>query len=158
MARLSRLVGPGRALEILVGADDFTGELAERYGYVNRAVPDAEFDTFIDRFARRVAGFEKEAIVGTKAFVNEATLPPVSELAPNMDAFFASVARPEVQARAIALFQKGLQTRCERPTVGCGAVRMRLFFLVRTAGIVLGETIDGIRLANPSWSGTPRFA
>jgi len=47
---------------------------------------------------------------------------------------------------------------CERPTVGCGAVRMRLFFLVRTAGIVLGETIDGIRLANPSWSGTPRFA
>jgi enoyl-CoA hydratase/carnithine racemase len=113
MARLSRLVGRGRALEILVGADDFTGELAERYGYVNRAVPDAELDTVIDRFARRVAGFEKEAIVGTKAFVNEGTLPPISELAPNMDAFFASVARPEVQARAIALFQKGLQTRSE---------------------------------------------
>jgi len=81
MARLSRLVGRGRALEILVGADDFTGELAERYGYVNRAVPDAELATFIDRFARRVAGFEKEAIMGTKAFVNEATLPPISELA-----------------------------------------------------------------------------
>ena len=113
MARLSRLVGRGRALEILVGADDFTGELAERYGYVNRAVPDTELDTFIDRFARRVAGFEKEAIVGAKAFVNEATLPLVSELAPNMDAFFASVARPEVQDREIALFQKGLQTRSE---------------------------------------------
>jgi hypothetical protein len=51
--------------------------------------------------------------VGTKAFVNEATLPPISELALNMDAFFASVARSEVQARAIALFQKGLQTRSE---------------------------------------------
>ena len=97
MARLSRLVGPGRALEILVGADDFTGELAERYRYVNRAVPDTELDTFIDRFARRVAGFEKEAIVGTKAFVNEATLPPgVSELAPNMDAFFVSASRFEL--------------------------------------------------------------
>ena len=97
----------------MVGADDFTGELGERYGYVNQAVPDAEFDNFIDRFARRVAGFEKEAIVGAKAFVNEATLPLVSELTPNMDAFFASVARPEVQDRAIALFQKGLQTRSE---------------------------------------------
>jgi hypothetical protein len=60
-----------------------------------------------------VAGFEKEAILGTKAFVYEATLPAISELAPNMDAFFASVARPEVQARAITLFQKGLQTRSE---------------------------------------------
>ena len=45
--------------------------------------------------------------------LNEATLPPISKLAPNMDAFFASVARPEIQARAIALFQKGLQTRSE---------------------------------------------
>jgi hypothetical protein len=60
-----------------------------------------------------VAGLEKEAIVGTKGYVNEATLPPTSELATNMDAFFTSVARPEVQARAIALFQKGLQTRSE---------------------------------------------
>jgi hypothetical protein len=68
--QLQQQVGRGRAIEILVGADDFTGELAERYGYVNRAVPDAELDTFIDCFARRVAGFEKEAIVGTKAFVN----------------------------------------------------------------------------------------
>ena len=50
----------------------------------------------MDRFAKRVAGFEKEAIVGTKAFVNEATLPPVSELAPNMDAFFASASRFEL--------------------------------------------------------------
>jgi len=62
MARLSRLVGRGRALEILIGSDDFAGDLAERYGYVNRAVPDAELDTFVETFARRIAGFEKEAI------------------------------------------------------------------------------------------------
>jgi hypothetical protein len=57
----------------LVGADDFTGELTERYGYVNRAIPEAEFDTFIDRFARRVAGFEKEAIVAPRPL---STRPP----------------------------------------------------------------------------------
>src|SRR5215469_15671995 len=72
-------------------------------GFVDDEQVCRELDTLIDRSARRVAGFEKEAIVGTKAFVNEATLPPISELAPNMDAFFASVARPEVQARARAL-------------------------------------------------------
>jgi len=54
--------GTRRALEILIGSDDFAGDLAERYGYVNRAVPDAELDTFVETFARRIAGFEKEAI------------------------------------------------------------------------------------------------
>lgn len=113
MARLSRLVGRGRALEILIGADDIPGDVAERYGYVNRAVPDAEFDAFVRGFAKRVAGFEKESIKVTKNFVDQVTLPPVSELAPNMPAFFASVARPEMQARAMALFKAGLQTRAE---------------------------------------------
>ncbi|MDA9451176.1 MULTISPECIES: enoyl-CoA hydratase/isomerase family protein [unclassified Bradyrhizobium] len=113
MARLSRLVGRGRALEILVGADDIPGDVAERYGYVNRAVPDAEFSAFVHGFAKRVAGFEKESIKVTKDFVDQATLPPVSELAANMPAFFASVARPETQARAMALFKAGLQTRAQ---------------------------------------------
>ena len=48
MARLPRLLGRGRAMEILLGGDDFDGELAERYGYVNRALPDAELDSFVD--------------------------------------------------------------------------------------------------------------
>jgi len=113
MARLSRLVGRGRALEILIGADDIRADVAERYGYVNRAVPDAEFEGFIDAYARRVAGFEKETIKVTKGFVDDVTLPPLTELAPNMAAFFASVARPETQARAMALFKQGLQTRAD---------------------------------------------
>ncbi len=113
MARLSRLVGRGRALEILIGSDDFAGDVAECYGYVNRAVPDAELDTFVETFARRIAGFEKEAIQVTKRFVDEVTLPPIGELTPNMNAFFASVARPETQSRAMALFKAGLQTRAD---------------------------------------------
>jgi enoyl-CoA hydratase/carnithine racemase len=113
MARLSRLVRRGHALEILIGADDFAGDVAERYGYVNRALPDAELDTFVETFARRMAGFEKEPIQVTKRFVDGVPLPPTGELAPNMNAFFASAARPETQSRAIALFKAGLQTRAD---------------------------------------------
>lgn len=53
-AWLPRLMGRGWALEVLLGADDFRGDLAERYGYVNRALPDAELDEFVDRFANRL--------------------------------------------------------------------------------------------------------
>ena len=55
MARLPRLMGRGRALEVLLGADDVGGELAELYGYVNRSLPDSELDDFVDRLARRIA-------------------------------------------------------------------------------------------------------
>ncbi|SDZ52627.1 Enoyl-CoA hydratase/carnithine racemase [Asanoa ishikariensis] len=108
-AWLPRLMGRGRALEVLLGADDFPGDLAERYGYVNRALPDAELNDFVDRFARRIAGFEKEAIVGTKNLVNRVDLPSDDEFVAALNGFFESVARPSVQARAAALFALGLQ-------------------------------------------------
>jgi len=58
MARLPRLIGRGRALEVFLGADDFPGDLAERYGYVNRSLPDAELDEFVDSLASRIASFD----------------------------------------------------------------------------------------------------
>ncbi|MCI0431078.1 MAG: enoyl-CoA hydratase/isomerase family protein [Rhodospirillales bacterium] len=61
MARLPRLIGRGRALEVLLSADDIGGDLAERYGYVNRSLPDAELDGFVDALARRIASFDKQA-------------------------------------------------------------------------------------------------
>ncbi len=70
MARLARLVGRGRAAEILLGADDLPAELAERYGYVNRVLPDAGLAGFVDVFARRIAGFDKVAVEGTKALLD----------------------------------------------------------------------------------------
>ena len=76
MARLGGLMGRGRALEVILGADDFNADLAERYGYINRALPDAGIEAFVDAFARRLASFEKHALVGAKALMNEVTLPP----------------------------------------------------------------------------------
>lgn len=111
MARLGGLVGRGRALEIVLGADDFPGDLAERYGYVNRALPDDELDEFVDRFARRIAGFEKYAIMETKILVDQVTLPEDALFPPALDQFFISTARPETRARMARLLDSGLQTR-----------------------------------------------
>jgi enoyl-CoA hydratase/carnithine racemase len=107
MARLPRLLGRGRALEILLGADDIPGDLAERYGYVNRSFPDGELDAFVDAFATRIASFDKQAIAATKQLVNVASLPPDSEIAPEWDAFLASLGRPASQARITTLMARG---------------------------------------------------
>ena len=66
MARLPRLIGRGRALEVLLGADDIDGELAELHGYVNRALPDSVLDEFVDRLARRIVSFGGQAMAETK--------------------------------------------------------------------------------------------
>ena len=70
MARLPRLIGRARALEVLLGSEDIGGELAEAYGYVNRALPDAELDGFVDALATRISAFDKWAIANTKRLVN----------------------------------------------------------------------------------------
>jgi enoyl-CoA hydratase/carnithine racemase len=108
MARLPRLIGRGRALEVLLGADDISGDLAERYGYVNRALPDAELDAFVEALATRIASFDKKAIAETKNFVNVASLPADAEIAPEWDACIASIQRPAAQRRISALLERGL--------------------------------------------------
>lgn len=107
MARLPRLIGRGRALEVLLGADDIRGDLAELYGYVNRSLPDAELDAFVDALARRIASFDKQAIGETKRLVNLASLPADKEIALEWDAFIAAVGRPSTQARIKKLFERG---------------------------------------------------
>jgi enoyl-CoA hydratase/carnithine racemase len=106
MARLPLLIGRGRALEVLLSSDDIGGELAEAYGYVNRALPDAELDGFVDALATRIAAFDKWAIAKTKSLVN-ASLPPDVEMAAGWDACMASVARPATQARLKAFMELG---------------------------------------------------
>ena len=109
MAHLTRLVGRGRAMEIMVGADDINGDIAERYGYVNRSLPDAKLDSFVDELAMRIASFDRQAVIDTKKLVNAANLPTDAELQASWDAFIASVQRPAAQARLKALIDKGLQ-------------------------------------------------
>jgi enoyl-CoA hydratase/carnithine racemase len=106
MARLPLLMDRGRALEVLLSSDDIGGELAQAYGYVNRALPDAELDGFVDALATRIAAFDKWAIANTKRLVN-ASLPPDVEIAAGWDACMASVARPAAQARLKAFFELG---------------------------------------------------
>ncbi|MDR6955604.1 enoyl-CoA hydratase/carnithine racemase [Ancylobacter sp. 3268] len=113
MARLAQLMGRGRALEAVLAADDFPGRLAERYGYVNRALPDGELDVFVDGLARRIAGFDKAAITEAKRLVDAASLPANAAFPPALERFFESVARPETKARTRGLLDHGLQVRSE---------------------------------------------
>jgi len=107
MARLPRLIGRGRALEVFLGADDFPADLAERYGYVNRSLPDAQLDEFVDALATRIASFDKRVISETKHFVDVASLPPDYEIAPEWDVCFASIMRPAAQQRIKKLMERG---------------------------------------------------
>jgi enoyl-CoA hydratase/carnithine racemase len=126
MARLPRLMGRGRALEVLLGADDVPGDLAELYGYVNRALPDVELDTFVDALARRIASFDKQAIADTKRLVDVASLPTDAEIAPEWDTFLASVERPASQIRIKALMERGFHK--------AGDVESRLGYYVGELG------------------------
>src|SRR5215475_12109404 len=105
MARLPRLIGRSRALEVLLGSDDIRADLAEAYGYVNRSIPDAELDDFVDALANRIASFDKWAIANTKRLVNANSLPPDVEMAAGWEACMASIARPAAQQRIKALFE-----------------------------------------------------
>jgi enoyl-CoA hydratase/carnithine racemase len=107
MARLPRLIGRGRALEVLLGSDDISGDLAESYGYVNRSLPDAELDEFVDALANRISSFDKWAIGNTKRLVNAASLPPDVEVDAGWDACIASVLRPTTQERIKGLMARG---------------------------------------------------
>lgn len=110
MARLSRLVGRGRALEILLVADDLDGARAEQYGYVNRAVADDQLDDEVEAIATRLARFDHEALACTKSYVDEVTLPADGEFVPALADFFESFGRPVQQARLARLEELGLNT------------------------------------------------
>ena len=116
MARLPRLMGRGRALEVLLGAEDINGDLAERYGYVNRSLPDEQLDGFVDALAMRIASFDKKAIADTKRLVDLASLPPDPEIAAGWNAFIDSVQRPPAQAKIKQLMSLGLQTNSDVET------------------------------------------
>jgi enoyl-CoA hydratase/carnithine racemase len=106
MARLPQLIGRNRALEVLLSSQDIHADQAEAYGYVNRALPDAELDAFVDALATRIAGFDKWAIANTKRLVNT-SLPPDVELGAGWDACMASLGRPAAQERIKALLARG---------------------------------------------------
>jgi enoyl-CoA hydratase/carnithine racemase len=106
MARLPELIGRNRALEVLLSSEDIRGEQAEAYGYVNRALPDADLDAYVEALATRIAKFDKWAIANTKRLVNT-SLPPEVELGAGWDACIASLGRPAAQDGIKALMERG---------------------------------------------------
>jgi len=111
---LTALAGRSRALEIIVGADDFDAITAEKYGWVNRALPDAELDGFDDNVARRIASFEKRPLELAKKLVNaRAGIPSEAERWSSNQSFFTATTWPETQALIGEMLQKGLQQRSD---------------------------------------------
>ncbi len=111
--KLPALVGRGRSFEILLGGEDFSGELAEKYGYVNRAIPDAKFVAFVDAYATRVSKWDRRVIADIKQYINKYTLLADSEFPPQSDAFWSAARRPEFKSFTSQLFEHGLQKRSD---------------------------------------------
>ncbi len=109
--RLPRLMGRSRALEVVLGCDDFPADLAERYGYINRALPPEEIGPFVERLAYRIAGFPAEAIALAKASVLNAEPPPLKGLLDEAHYFNRSVATAEARERMKRFLGIGGQTR-----------------------------------------------
>src|ERR1700739_1743914 len=107
--RLPDLVGRGRAFEIVLGGNDFDGDTAERYGYINRALADAELDGFVDTFARRIASFARRAVAAAKNLINQVSLPSADRLLDAINSFQVALTWPETQRRVKALLERGLQ-------------------------------------------------
>jgi enoyl-CoA hydratase/carnithine racemase len=107
--RLPHLVGRGRALEIVLGGNDFDGGTAERYGYVNRALPDKELDAFVDELARRIASFDGRAISAAKRLINQVSLPSADHLLDAFNSFQTALTWTETQRRVQVLLMRGLQ-------------------------------------------------
>jgi enoyl-CoA hydratase/carnithine racemase len=109
--RLPRLMGRARALEVILGCDDVDAALAERWGYLNRALPPAELGPFVERLAYRIASFPAEAIALAKAAVAAAEGPTREGLLEEAHLFNRTLANPETRARMEQFLAAGGQTR-----------------------------------------------
>jgi enoyl-CoA hydratase/carnithine racemase len=110
--RLPRLMGQARALEVVLGCDDFTAETAERYGYINRALPPEELTPFVEELAYRIATFSPEAIALGKKLVQNAEEMSITEgLWEETNLFVQSIRSGPAQARMKKFMELGGQTR-----------------------------------------------
>ncbi|KAL7782788.1 ClpP/crotonase [Trichoderma ceciliae] len=107
---LPKHVSRSRMLEIICGSDEFDAETAEQYGWINRAIPDADLDDFVDQFAHRVAGWHKPALTSAKELTNERFgLPKEEQFFASYQAMAQLWVNPEVQKRMQLLLREGLE-------------------------------------------------
>jgi enoyl-CoA hydratase/carnithine racemase len=115
---LTRLMGRGRALEVMLSAEDYDAELAERYGWINRALPADELGEFVRSLAHRIAGFPATGHSAVKDRVNAIALAPAEDFRRDSDLFGEGVLDPEAQSRIGAAMKRGLQTRDAEMALG----------------------------------------
>jgi enoyl-CoA hydratase/carnithine racemase len=115
---LARLMGRGRALEVMLSADDYDAELAERYGWINRALPAAALGEFVRSLAHRIARFPAAGRLAVKERVNAIALAPADDFRRDSDAFGEGVRKPEAQSRIAAAMKRGFQTRDAEMALG----------------------------------------
>jgi enoyl-CoA hydratase/carnithine racemase len=108
---LVRLMGRGRAMEVILSADDYDADQAERYGWINRAVADGELAAFVEALALRIASFPPASLIANKRRINDASLAPLADVRADAMLFQQHVREPRAQARTAALVSQGMQTR-----------------------------------------------
>ena len=108
---LARLMGRARALEVMLSAEDYDADLAERYGWINRALPASELEDFVRSLAHRIAKFPAAGQVVVKERVNALSLPSAEDIRRDSDLFIEGVRSPEFQVRMQAAMKRGFQTR-----------------------------------------------
>ena len=108
---LARLMGRARALEVMLSAEDYDADLAERYGWINRALPTAALGDFVRSLAHRIARFPAAGHVAVKDRVNAIALAPADDFRSDSEVFIAGLRNPEAQSRIQAAINRGFQTR-----------------------------------------------
>jgi enoyl-CoA hydratase/carnithine racemase len=108
---LTRLMGRARALEVMLSADDYDADLAERYGWVNRALPADQLGEFVSSLAHRIGAFPAAGQAVVKERVNAVALAPADDFRRDGDLFAEGVRNPEAQHQIQAALQRGFQTR-----------------------------------------------
>ncbi|BBZ33628.1 enoyl-CoA hydratase/isomerase family protein [Mycolicibacterium confluentis] len=107
LEHLPRLMGRARALEVALSSDDYPGQLAERYGWVNRAVDDKDLDTFVDTLAHRIASYDKESIAAVKQQINRHTAPSPEDMLSSLEIYMSSFQWPGSKRRSAAALAAG---------------------------------------------------
>ena len=108
---LTRLLGRGRALEVMLSADDYNAELGERYGWINRAMPAKELDDFVSSLALRISKFPAAGRAVVKERVNAIALPPAEDIRVDSKLFLDGAGTKEFQEVMQAVIKRGFQTR-----------------------------------------------
>jgi enoyl-CoA hydratase/carnithine racemase len=111
LQHLARLMGRARALEVMLSGEDYDADLAERYGWINRALPAGELAAFVSSLAHRIAGFPPAALATIKDRVGAITLAPADDFSRDSDLFLERASEPAAQSRTQTALQRGLQTR-----------------------------------------------